>query len=157
MTIVILVRVQDDPKWVNGIAGVPTDLLMGRVSDHRGLLFAHIQTIAGANMAAKPSSTKPSTKEAKSDVAVSYNDFKEYEGQRYTGMKIMFLRHVLADLEKQFDHEGAAIGARHTPDAREQRQARTTHAIPKRATTRGRRASTSRHARRTPGVRRSHV
>ena len=31
---------------------------------------------------------KPSSKEAKSDPAVSYNEFKEYEGQRYTGMKI---------------------------------------------------------------------
>jgi hypothetical protein len=39
-------------------------------------------------MPAKPSSKKRSTKEAKSDPAVSYNDFKEYEGQRYTGMKI---------------------------------------------------------------------
>src|ERR687891_2460422 len=39
-------------------------------------------------MAAKPSSTKQSTKEAKSDLAVSYNEFKEHEGQRYTGMKI---------------------------------------------------------------------
>ena len=38
-------------------------------------------------MASKPSSTKPS-KEARSDLAVSYNDFKEHEGQRYTGMKI---------------------------------------------------------------------
>jgi hypothetical protein len=28
------------------------------------------------------------TKEPKSDIAVSYNEFKEYEGQRYTGMKI---------------------------------------------------------------------
>jgi hypothetical protein len=35
-------------------------------------------------MAAKPSSTK----EARSDRAISYNEFKEYEGQRYTGMKI---------------------------------------------------------------------
>jgi hypothetical protein len=35
-------------------------------------------------MAAKSSSTKKS----KSDLAVSYNDFKEYEGQQYTGMKI---------------------------------------------------------------------
>jgi len=33
-----------------------------------------------------PSSAKPS--EAKSDRAVSYDEFKEYEGQRYTGMKI---------------------------------------------------------------------
>ena len=32
-------------------------------------------------MAAKP-------KQPKSDAAVSYNEFKEYEGQRYTGMKI---------------------------------------------------------------------
>jgi hypothetical protein len=39
-------------------------------------------------MAAKPSSAKPSRNEAKSDPAVSYNDFKEHEGQRYTGMKI---------------------------------------------------------------------
>jgi hypothetical protein len=38
-------------------------------------------------MARKPSSTKAS-KEAKSDRAVSYDEFKEYEGQRYTGMKI---------------------------------------------------------------------
>jgi hypothetical protein len=39
-------------------------------------------------MAAKPSSTKRSRNEPKSDPAVSYNDFKEHEGQRYTGMKI---------------------------------------------------------------------
>src|SRR3954471_7399107 len=39
-------------------------------------------------MAAKHSSTKRSTDEPKSDPAVSYNDFKEHEGQRYTGMKI---------------------------------------------------------------------
>ena len=39
-------------------------------------------------MAAKPSSAKQSTNEPKSDLAVSYNEFKEYEGQRYTGMKI---------------------------------------------------------------------
>jgi hypothetical protein len=39
-------------------------------------------------MAAKSSSAKRSTKEPKSDLAVSYNEFKEYEGQRYTGMKI---------------------------------------------------------------------
>jgi hypothetical protein len=39
-------------------------------------------------MAAKPSSAKRSANEAKSDPAVSYNEFKEYEGQRYTGMKI---------------------------------------------------------------------
>jgi hypothetical protein len=39
-------------------------------------------------MAAKSSSARQSRNEAKSDPAVSYNDFKEYEGQRYTGMKI---------------------------------------------------------------------
>lgn len=39
-------------------------------------------------MAAKPSPAKQSKNEPKSDPAVSYNDFKEYEGQRYTGMKI---------------------------------------------------------------------
>src|SRR4051794_39423081 len=39
-------------------------------------------------MAAKHSSTKRSTNEPKSDPAVSYNDFKEHEGQRYTGMPI---------------------------------------------------------------------
>jgi hypothetical protein len=39
-------------------------------------------------MAAKPGSVKQSTNKPKSDPAVSYNEFKEYEGQRYTGMKI---------------------------------------------------------------------
>src|SRR5215216_777034 len=39
-------------------------------------------------MAAKRGSTKKSTKEPKSDIAVSYDEFKEHEGQRYTGMKI---------------------------------------------------------------------
>jgi hypothetical protein len=39
-------------------------------------------------MATKPSSHKQSTNVPKSDLAVSYNEFKEYEGQRYTGMKI---------------------------------------------------------------------
>jgi len=39
-------------------------------------------------MASNPSSAKQSRKEPKSDPAVSYNDFKEHEGQRYTGMKI---------------------------------------------------------------------
>ena len=38
-------------------------------------------------MAVKSGSAKPSN-EAKSDVAVSYNEFKEHEGQRYTGMKV---------------------------------------------------------------------
>ncbi len=39
-------------------------------------------------MPAKPSPAKRTRKEAKSDPGVSYNDFKEHEGQRYTGMKI---------------------------------------------------------------------
>src|SRR5213595_2628347 len=39
-------------------------------------------------MAAKVGPAKRSTNEPKSDPAVSYNDFKEHEGQRYTGMKI---------------------------------------------------------------------
>jgi hypothetical protein len=39
-------------------------------------------------MAAQVSSAKRSTSEPKSDPAVSYDDFKEHEGQRYTGMKI---------------------------------------------------------------------
>jgi hypothetical protein len=37
---------------------------------------------------AKPNSGKRSRTEPKSDPAVSYNDFKQFEGQRYTGMKI---------------------------------------------------------------------
>jgi hypothetical protein len=36
----------------------------------------------------KASSAKQSKNEPKSDPAVSYNDVKEHEGQRYTGMKI---------------------------------------------------------------------
>ena len=39
-------------------------------------------------MAIKPSSANRAANEPKSDRAVSYNEFKEYEGQRYTGMKI---------------------------------------------------------------------
>jgi hypothetical protein len=39
-------------------------------------------------MPAWSSSRKRSPNEPKSDPAVSYNDFKEFEGQRYTGMKI---------------------------------------------------------------------
>ena len=39
-------------------------------------------------MAGRPSSAKQSRNDVKSDPAVSYNDFKEHEGQRYTGMKI---------------------------------------------------------------------
>src|SRR5918996_678069 len=39
-------------------------------------------------MATKPSSAKRSTRQPASDPAVSYNEFKAYEGRRYTGMKI---------------------------------------------------------------------
>jgi hypothetical protein len=39
-------------------------------------------------MATKRSPNKKSTNEVPSDLAVSYNEFKDYEGQRYTGMKI---------------------------------------------------------------------
>ncbi len=39
-------------------------------------------------MAAKPRSTKRPPTEPRSDPAVSYDEFKEYEGQRYTGMAI---------------------------------------------------------------------
>jgi hypothetical protein len=39
-------------------------------------------------MSPRPSSAKRTTGEEKSDVAVSYNEFKEYEGRKYTGMKI---------------------------------------------------------------------
>ena len=39
-------------------------------------------------MPAKPNRIKTSASEGKSDLAVSYNEFKEYEGQKYTGMKI---------------------------------------------------------------------
>jgi hypothetical protein len=41
-----------------------------------------------AKSSSRTRSTKEATKEAGSDPAVSYNDFKEHEGQRYTGMKI---------------------------------------------------------------------
>jgi hypothetical protein len=39
-------------------------------------------------MATKPSSARRSAKEPKSDPAISFNEFKVYEGQRYTGTKI---------------------------------------------------------------------
>jgi len=39
-------------------------------------------------MAAKSRPASRATNEPKSELAVSYNEFKEYEGQRYTGMKI---------------------------------------------------------------------
>jgi hypothetical protein len=214
-------------------------------------------------MAAKPSSTKQPTPEAKSNLAVSYNEFKEHEGQRYTGMKIgrshkwyydqgewkekkitpdlwqigyavtkrragrapegsgvpvgteyhwyilahqnvakqtandyttsltglkfkiahkragsekwsatprtqrkrmiMFLRSVLADLEKQSEREGTVIAARETPAARKQRKPRMPRTIMKRATGRQRRASrisAERYGRRTTrarGARRSRL
>src|SRR5439155_3250142 len=47
-----------------------------------------VTQLMGVNMAAQPSSAKRSPHEPKSDPAISYNDFKEHEGQRYTGMKI---------------------------------------------------------------------
>ena len=39
-------------------------------------------------MAAKRTSSKPPANQVKSDPAVSYSEFKEYEGRRYTGMQI---------------------------------------------------------------------
>jgi hypothetical protein len=54
---------------------------------HRGAAFAS-ETKRESTMAAKPGPAKHSRHEAKSDPAVSYNDFKAYEGDRYTGMKI---------------------------------------------------------------------
>jgi hypothetical protein len=208
-------------------------------------------------MGAKRSSTKQRTDEAKSDLAVSYNEFKEHEGQRYTGMKIgrshkwyydqgewkekkitpdlwqigyavtkrragrapegsgvpvgteyhwyivahqntakqtandytttltglkfkiahkragsekwsatprtqrkrmiMFLRSVLADLEKQNDREESLTAARETLTARKHRKARTPRATVKRATGRQRRASrvsAQHHARGASRVRR---
>jgi len=39
-------------------------------------------------MATKPRRAKRSRNEPKSSLAISYNEFKEFEGQRYTGMKI---------------------------------------------------------------------
>jgi hypothetical protein len=39
-------------------------------------------------MSARPSSTSRSAKGARSDRAVSYHEFKEYEGQKYTGMAV---------------------------------------------------------------------
>jgi hypothetical protein len=49
----------------------------------RGLSLANLP-IGGAAMSAK----KNGKKEPKSDPAVSYDQFKEYEGQKYTGMKV---------------------------------------------------------------------
>src|SRR4051812_31662754 len=51
-----------------------------------GLRFA--PGYIGVTMPEKRSSTKASTDSRKSNPAVSYDEFKEYEGQRYTGMKI---------------------------------------------------------------------
>ena len=39
-------------------------------------------------MSAKKNGTRPRAKEPKSETAVSYDEFKEYEGQKYTGMKV---------------------------------------------------------------------
>ena len=39
-------------------------------------------------MATKPRSKNRAPKKDRSDSAVSYNEFKEYEGKRYTGMKV---------------------------------------------------------------------
>lgn len=39
-------------------------------------------------MSTKPGSSRRARSEAKSDAAVSYDEFKEFEGRRYTGMKI---------------------------------------------------------------------
>lgn len=39
-------------------------------------------------MSAKSSSTKPRNSEVTGDIAASYNEFKEYEGRKYTGMRI---------------------------------------------------------------------
>jgi hypothetical protein len=211
-------------------------------------------------MAAKRSATKRSARQAKSDLSVSYNEFKEHEGQRYTGMKIgrshkwyydqgewkekkitpdlwqigyavtkrragrapegsgvpvgteyhwyilahqnttkhtandytttltglkfkiahkragsekwsatprtqrkrmiMFLRSVLADLEKHTGRDGAAIAAAETPGARKRRQARTPHAIGRHAAGQRRgvsRASAQRDVRRATRMRRGNI
>jgi hypothetical protein len=54
---------------------------------------------------------------------------------------IMFLRSVIADLEKRGDREGVAIAAPEMPAARKQRKARMPRAIMKRAAGRQRRAT----------------
>jgi hypothetical protein len=70
---------------------------------------------------------------------------------------IMFLRSVLADLEKQADHEGATVTPRETLAAREQRQARMPRASMKSRAGRQRRGSRvsprrdARRATRVPG------
>src|SRR4051812_24292315 len=51
-----------------------------------GLRFA--PGYIGVTMSKNRSSAKPSTGTRKSTPAVSYDEFKEYEGQRYAGMKI---------------------------------------------------------------------
>jgi len=53
----------------------------------RGAAFARYLLRRGATMA-KPSWAKLASQGAKSDPAVSYDEFMEFEGQRYTGMKI---------------------------------------------------------------------
>ena len=39
-------------------------------------------------MPSKTRAAKPATTKARSSIGVSYNEFKDYEGQRYTGMKV---------------------------------------------------------------------
>jgi hypothetical protein len=70
---------------------------------------------------------------------------------------IMFLRSVLADLEKQSDREDAAFSAQETPAARKQRTARAPRANMKRAAVpprRVRRVSAQPNARRVARGRR---
>jgi hypothetical protein len=62
--------------------------LAGYADSQRHAGISAVLGETGVAMAAKRSSTKQSANEAKSDPAVSYNEFKEHEGQRYTGMKI---------------------------------------------------------------------
>ena len=68
---------------------------------------------------------------------------------------IMFLRSVLADLEKQTERESTTIATPETRGARKPRNARTPQAIRRRATGRQRgatRVSAQHHARRTTRV-----
>jgi hypothetical protein len=72
---------------------------------------------------------------------------------------IMFLRNVLADLEKQAAREGALIGAE-TPGTRKQRAARMPRAIIKHGAGQQRRASrvsAKRYARRATRLRRANA
>src|SRR5262245_4557102 len=53
---------------------------------------------------------------------------------------IMFLRSVIADLEKQGERDGTGVGARELPAAREHRKSRMAHPTAKRAARQHRRA-----------------